>query len=126
MFGPIILIRAKKLKFKRTRPVFVEPKQWQLLLGWLVYASLLVGAVAAVWSVRPIGNWLDRTLDADGFLSGLTMTPLILIVLFGPFVLYTAYIYLRYEEIVEYRTDEWNRIQSRKQGRKSNGWALFK
>jgi hypothetical protein len=91
LFGPVVWVGAKKIKVKNTRPVFVEPKQWQLALLWLATSCVLAIVAIVVLTLAFRGDSLDRILDADGFLSGLIVTPAILTVMFGFITIYAIY-----------------------------------
>ena len=109
-FGPIVFVRARNLKIGKPKAVFVEPSRWKILAIIVAFDVLFLGVIVALLTLVPgLGDWLSATLEADGFLSGLVMMPIILVVIFGGMVPYLLYIYTRYNRIVEYGSVEWYR-----------------
>jgi len=112
LFSPVVWVEAKKIKVKNTRPVFVEPKQWQLALLWLATTCVLAVVTIAVLTLAFPGDSLGKILDADGFLSGLIVIAAILTVMFGFITIYMLFIKTRYVRVVEYGTTEWRHLKN--------------
>src|ERR1700683_1938650 len=113
VIGSAAVVKAKDLKVKSPKPVFFFPSQWKLLLLLVVSDGILIGVIwAALGLDASLNNAFNRMVNANGFMSGLVIMPIIMWLASGPLIVYWVVINLTYERLVEYGSAEWRRRQN--------------
>lgn len=113
--APIIYVRAKPVKVKNPKPLFVEPPAWIIVL--MTFFSMLISGLLflvfiAILSIPPF-SFVFSDANQDTFLSNVIMAVIVLVSLLGPSCAYIVYIFTHYKRVVEYNTDEWKKIRAR-------------
>lgn len=97
---------AQKNK-KNFQTVFYEPTQPKMFL-YYIPAAFVLGLLSIIPYAFPgYSDWIMSEINRDTFWSGLIMILHIFVPLYGPAVIYSYYIFLRYDKVIEYKTPEW-------------------
>lgn len=111
-FGPIIFVDLKNLKLPNPKEKFVEPIQWKL--GIFYVSGILITAFISliILVVIQLSN-NQFIINTEGLVGSMLTMFLLFSPLLAPITVYMLNAKLRYKEIVEYKSLEWNRLHKR-------------
>lgn len=115
MFIPMGFINITRIKMRRSRPVFVEPRPLFLVIAWVIVELISLLILGGIFNMVSISNReLGVFFSAETYRSNFIISFVGFAIFCFPITLYYIWINVRYRKIIEYGTAAWLRHQGKK------------